>query len=71
MPGLRRTALAGTERTQAQVGTIRLKLLKVAAWVVASVRRVLFQLASSYPHQAFFRQVAERLRAAPPRPDTS
>jgi DDE family transposase len=72
MQALRRTALAGTELAQAQVGTIRLKLLKVAAWVVVSVRRVLFHLASSYPYQALFRQVAERLRAAPqPRSDTS
>src|SRR3954464_13684135 len=39
---LRRVALAGTEWAEAQVGTIRLKLLKVAARVVGSVRRVMF-----------------------------
>ena len=69
---LRRTALAGTALARAQVGTIRLKLLKVAARVVVTVRRVVFHLASSYPYQALFRQVAERLSGAPePRPDTS
>jgi hypothetical protein len=59
---LRRTALAGTELARAQVGTIRLKLFKVAARVVVSVRRVVFHLASSYPYQAVFRGVYERVR---------
>ena len=58
---LRRTALAGTELAQAQVGTIRLKLLKVAARVAVSVRRVVFHLASSYPYQGLFERVSERL----------
>ena len=47
---LRREALAGTELASAQVGTIRLKLLKVAARVVVTARRVVFHLASSYPY---------------------
>jgi Transposase DDE domain group 1 len=64
MQTLRRTALAGTELAQAQVGTIRLRLLKVAARVVVSARRVLFHLASSYPYQTLFRAVYERLRGA-------
>jgi len=54
---LRRTALAGTELAEAQVGTIRLKLFKVAARVVVSARRVVFHLASSDPYQAVFRAV--------------
>jgi hypothetical protein len=61
LQAVRRTALAGTELARAQVGTIRLKLLKVAARVRLSVRRVLFQLASSYPYQDLFRLVAGRL----------
>jgi hypothetical protein len=61
---LRRTVLAGTELAEAQVGTIRLKLLKVAARVVASVRRVVFHLASSYPYRSLFCRVAERLSGA-------
>ena len=51
---LRREALAGTELAEAQVGTIRLKLLKVAARVAGSVRRVVFHLASSYPYRGCF-----------------
>jgi len=58
---LRRTVLQGTELASAQVSTIRLKLLKVAARVVTSVRRVVFHLASSYPLQALFRQIVKRL----------
>jgi Transposase DDE domain group 1 len=66
---LRRTALAGTELARAQVGTIRLRLLKVAARVVVSARRVVFHLSSSYPLQERFRAVLERLtvRATPGR----
>jgi Transposase DDE domain group 1 len=58
---LRRTALSGTELAQAQVGTIRLKLFKVAARVVVTARRVVFHLSSSYPYQQVFRAVYERL----------
>ncbi len=58
---LRRTALAGTELAQAQVGTIRLKLFKVAARVAVTVRRVVFHLSSSYPYQEIFGTVHERL----------
>jgi hypothetical protein len=65
---LRRTALAGTELARAQVGTIRLKLFKVAARVVVSVRRVVFHLASSYPYQELFRSVYERLMKSSPSP---
>ena len=63
---LRRTALCGTELARAQVGTIRLKLFKVAARVVVSARRVVFHLASSYPYQEAFRSVYERLRSPQP-----
>jgi Transposase DDE domain group 1 len=58
---LRRTALAGTGLARAQVGTIRLRLLKVAARVVLSARRVVFHLASSYPLPELFRSVLERI----------
>jgi Transposase DDE domain group 1 len=63
---LRRTALAGTELARAQVGTIRLKLFKVAARVVVSVRRVVFHLSSSYPYQSVFRGVYERVGGVGP-----
>jgi hypothetical protein len=61
---LRRVVLAGTELARAQVGTIRLKLLKVAARVVTSVRRVVFHLSSSYPYQTLFRLLVARLTAS-------
>jgi Transposase DDE domain group 1 len=62
---LRRTALRATEWEQAQVGTIRLKLLKVAARVVVTARRVVFHLASSYPFQSQFRAIRERVLRIP------
>jgi hypothetical protein len=58
---LRRTALAGTELARAQVGTIRLRLLKVAARVVVTARRVVFHLASSYPYRGLFERARRRL----------
>ena len=65
---LRRTALADTELAEAQVDTIRLKLLKVAARVVVSVRRVVLRLSSSYPLQNLWRSLLPRLRPIPPAP---
>lgn len=59
---LRRTALSNTELQAAQADTIRLKLFKVAARVVTSVRRVVLHHSSAYPLQALFRQVVHRLR---------
>jgi hypothetical protein len=44
-----RAALAGTELARAQVGTLRLRLLKVGARVVETVRRVWLHLPSAYP----------------------
>jgi len=58
---LRRTVLADTELAGAQVSTIRLKLFKVAARVVVSVRRVVLRLSSAYPLQTLFRTLVQRL----------
>jgi len=63
---LRRTALTGTELATAQVSTIRLKLLKVAARVVVSVRRVVLHLSTAYPLQRIFRRIQYRLCATGP-----
>jgi hypothetical protein len=60
---LRRTGLADTELEPAQAGTIRLKLFKVAARVVTSVRRVVLHLSSAYPLADLFARVLARLRA--------
>ena len=53
--------LRGTELANAQVGTIRLKLLKIAARVVCSVRRVMIHLAAGYPLKDLFASLLARL----------
>jgi hypothetical protein len=63
---VRTLGLAGTELGRATVGSVRLKLLKVAAQVWVSVRRVYVQLSSAYPLQELFRLCHRRLmRLAP------
>jgi hypothetical protein len=64
---LRRQALADTEWAQAQADTIRLKLLKIGARVVCSVRRVVIHLAEGYPLKDLFARILGRLRALPAR----
>jgi hypothetical protein len=63
---LRHFGLKGTELERAQAGTIRLKLLKVAAIVRVSVRRVLLSLSAAAPIQRVFARVAEQLSTALP-----
>ena len=63
MERLRRVYLRGSELARATVGTIRLRLLKVAAVVRVSVRRVSVQLSSAFPRQELFGRVARRLGA--------
>lgn len=63
---LRTWGLAGTELAQATVGSVRRKLLKVAAQVRVSVRRVYVQLSSAYPWQALFRRCQRRLLTQAP-----
>ena len=58
---LRTEGLSGTELERATVGSVRLKLLKVAAQVRVSVRRVYAQLSSSFPLQGLFRLCHRRL----------
>jgi hypothetical protein len=58
---LRALGLAGTELAQATVGSVRLKLLKVAAQVRVSVRRVYVQWSSAYPLRDLFRLCHRRL----------
>ena len=61
---LRRIGLAGTRLAAATCGTIRLKLLKIAAQVTMSVRRVKFALASACPLRDIFAAACTRLRQA-------
>jgi hypothetical protein len=60
--GLRRVGLKGTELAQAQVSTIRIRLLKIGAQIRVSVRRVWVSMASSYPWQGLYQQVWANLR---------
>jgi Transposase DDE domain group 1 len=62
MNGLRRLGLQTTTMATAQVGTIRLKLLKIGALIQVTVRRVWVRLASSYPYRALFSHVLQQLR---------
>lgn len=59
---LRRLGLKGTELAQAQVSTIRTKLLKIGAQVRVTVRKVWVSMASSYPWQDLYQQVCSNLR---------
>lgn len=63
---VRAWGLAGTELASATVGTVRLKLLKVAAQVFVSVRRVYVRLSSAYPWQDLFRLCHRRLMGVVP-----
>jgi hypothetical protein len=61
---LRRIALSGTRFAQASCATIRLKLLKLAAWVTLSVRRIKLAMANAYPWQQEWGLAHARLAAA-------
>ena len=62
---MRALGLRGTQLANATVGSVRLKLLKIAAQVKVSVRRVYVQLASAYPLQEIFALCHRRLMALP------
>jgi len=67
MERLRVFGLVGTQLARATAGSVRLKLLKVAAQVRVSVRRVYVQLSSAYPLQELFRLCHRRLMQLPVR----
>jgi len=60
--GLRRLGLQATELAEAQVSTIRTKLLKIGAQIRVTVRKVWVSMASSYPWQDLYRRVWTNLR---------
>ena len=60
---LRAWGLSGSALERATLGTVRLRLLKVAAQVTVSVRRVSVQLCSAFPLQALFARCQQRLAA--------
>jgi hypothetical protein len=61
--GLRRLGLRGTEWARAQAPTIRLRLLKIAARIRMTARKVWISLASSYPLQRVFAHAWGQLRS--------
>ena len=65
MRHLRASALAGTRLATATVGTIRLQLMKIAAQVTVSVRRVHIRLCSACPARDLFAHAHHKLRTAP------
>jgi hypothetical protein len=60
--GLRRLGLKATELAEAQVSTIRTKLLKIGAQIRVTVRKVWVSMSSSYPWQDLYQQVWANLR---------
>ena len=67
MHGLRHLGLAGTRWAQAQCGTLRVQLLKVAARVRITARKVWLSFSSVYPYQDAFTTAAVALCRDPPR----
>lgn len=64
METIRRVALCGSELARAQVGTIRLKLLKIGTVIVRNTRRIRLFFSSAYPHRELFASVCAALSSA-------
>lgn len=62
MYSLRRAA-QGTELAEAQMDTLRLKLLKIGARIESTARRIWFHLSSAYPWRGLWLLIARRLGA--------
>ncbi|MBN1698262.1 MAG: transposase [Spirochaetales bacterium] len=62
MNELRKKGLEGTELSEAQCSTVRLKLLKICAVITVSVRRVYVKFSSTYPYKDIFIKVLSRLK---------
>ena len=65
METLRREGLKNTKMEKAQAHTIRNKLLKVAAVIQVSTRRIVFHLASGYPYKELFVKLLSHLTRQP------
>ncbi len=59
--GVLKQATSGTKWAKATLGTLRLRLLKVGARVVESCRRIWLHLPTSFPEQAIWRTIHQRL----------
>ena len=67
MHSLRRQALVGTSWARMQCGTLRVKLLKIAARVRITARKVWLSFSSVYPYRAEFAAAAAALCLRPSR----
>jgi hypothetical protein len=63
---LRHWGLKGDQWSNATVGTVRLRLLKIAAQVTVSVRRIRIQFNSSFPQKELWSQFQRRIMEVPP-----
>jgi Transposase DDE domain group 1 len=54
-----------TDCARAQVGTLRTRLLKLAAWVEVSVRRIVLHLPRRFPGRRSWTWIAARLSGVP------
>jgi hypothetical protein len=61
---LRSKYLSGTKWAKSTIGTLRLKLLKVAAVVIQNTRRIRFLLSSHYVYQSDFQALVNRLNTS-------
>ena len=61
---MRSVGLSGTALAKATVGTIRLKVLKVAAQVTLSVRRIYIQFSAAWPNRQLFATCQAQLQNA-------
>jgi len=66
MRDLREVGLQGTRLAKATVGTIRLRLIKIAAQLTVSVRRVHIRLATACPEADLFALAQQRLASWSP-----
>ena len=62
LEALRRLALGGTEWAQAQVDMLRLRLLKIAAQVRITARRICLRYSGAYPWKHLFAHACSVLR---------
>jgi hypothetical protein len=65
MQALRQQVLAHTELADAQLGTIRLKLLKIGAQIRVTCRRVVIAFSSAWPSQSLFHRIYQQLQQLP------
>jgi len=65
LDSIRRIGLKDTEHERLQVGSIRLRFLKIGAVIIRNTRRIRFLLSSSYPYKSSFERLANKLQACP------